>query len=64
MERFLKSYSEVKIDIRKLRLDYILIHACKNDCILFYNDNEHVTECPKCSEPRYKTDNRKEKKIP
>ena len=50
--------------MRKLRLDYISIHACKNDCILFYKDNEQATEYPKYNEPRYKIDNRKEKKIP
>ena len=49
--------------MRKLRLGYIPIHACKNDCILFYKDNEQATECLKCGEPRYKTDNRKAKKI-
>ena len=44
-------------------LDYTPIHACKNDCILFYNDNEQATKCPNCGEPKYKTDNRKGKKI-
>ena len=50
--------------MRKLRLGYIPIHACKNDCILFYKDNEQATEYPNCDEPRYKIDNRKAKKIP
>ena len=47
-----------------MRLGYIPIHACKNDCILFYKDNEQATECLNCSEPRYKIDNRKGKKMP
>ena len=62
-EKLSKSYSEEKIYMRKLRHGYISIHVYKNDYILFYKDNEQITECPKYSEPRYKTDNRKEKKI-
>ena len=50
--------------MQEMGLGYIPIHAYKNDCILFYKDNEQATECPKCGEPRYKTDNRKAKKIP
>ena len=46
-----------------MRLGYIPIHACKNNCILFYKDNEQTIECLKCSESRYKIDNRKRKKI-
>ena len=45
-------------------LDYIPIYVCKNDYILFYKDNEQAIKCPKYGEPRYKTDNRKAKKIP
>ena len=63
-ERLSKLYSEVKIYMQELELDYIPIYAYKNDCILFYKDNEHATECPKYSEFRYKIDNRKGKKIP
>ena len=63
-ERLPKSYSEAKIYMQKLGLGYIPIYACKNNCILFYKDNEQTTECPKCGEPRYKIDNRKRKKIP
>ena len=47
-----------------MRLGYTPIHACKNDCILFYKDNEQATECSNYGESRYKTDNKKEKKIP
>ena len=50
--------------MQKLRLDYIPMHAYKNDYILFYKDNEQATECPKYDEPSYKIDNKKEKKIP
>ena len=47
-----------------MRFDYIPIHVYKNNCILFYKDNEQKTEYPKCGEPRYKIDNRERKKIP
>ena len=45
-------------------LGYTPIHAYKNECILFYKDNEQATKYPKCDEPRYKIDIRKAKKIP
>ena len=64
MERLSKSYSEAKIYMREIGLGYTSIHVCKNDCILFYKDNEQATECSKYGEPRYKIDNRKVKKIP
>ena len=62
-ERLSKSYSEAKIYMRKLRLDYISIHACKNDCILFYKENKQASEYSKCGEFRYKIDNKKGNKI-
>ena len=63
-ERLPKSYSEVKIYMWKMRLGYTPIHLCKNDCILFYKDNEQAIACPNYGESRYKINNRKEKKIP
>jgi Transposase family tnp2/Domain of unknown function (DUF4218)/Transposase-associated domain len=63
-ERLPKSYSETKTYMRELGLGYLPIHACKNDCILFYKENEQATECPKCGESRYKMDTMKRKKIP
>ena len=50
-KRLSKSYFEAKIYIQKLKLGYIPIHACKNDCILFYKDNEQAIECPKYGKP-------------
>ena len=63
-EKLSKSYSEGKIYTQKLWHGYISIHAYKNDCILFYKNNKQIIEYPKYGEPRYKTDNKKEKKIP
>lgn len=59
-----KSYFAAKTYMRELGLSYTPIHACKNDCTLFYKENEEAIECPECGEPRYKTDTRREKKIP
>ena len=48
-----KSFYEAKNIIRDLGLDYVRIHACKNDCVLFWKEHEHREECPECKEPRY-----------
>ncbi|KAB2603374.1 hypothetical protein D8674_004379 [Pyrus ussuriensis x Pyrus communis] len=36
---------------RKLGLGYESIHACKNDCALFWKTNEKLDKCPECGEP-------------
>jgi hypothetical protein len=33
-----------------------IIHACKNDCILYINQYENKQECPECKQPRFDTD--------
>ncbi|XP_028125191.1 uncharacterized protein LOC114322108 [Camellia sinensis] len=43
---------------------YEAIHACKNDCILFWKDNAKLENCPTCLESRYKFNNQSGKKIP
>ena len=58
-----KSSYEDKNIIRELGLDYVRIHACKNDCVLFLKEHEHREECPECKEPRYKFIDGKRKKI-
>lgn len=30
------------------------VHACKNDCVLFRDDNADLTECPECGVSGYK----------
>ncbi|XP_021835652.1 uncharacterized protein [Spinacia oleracea] len=35
-------------------LDYVKIHACRNDCILYRKEYENLDKCPKCGESRYK----------
>jgi hypothetical protein len=34
-------------------LDYIRIHACSNDCVLFCGELADLSECPKCGEVKY-----------
>ncbi|XP_022149986.1 uncharacterized protein LOC111018268 [Momordica charantia] len=51
-----ESYYGAKKMLCDLGLGYEKIHACKNDCIIFWKDNEQADVCPQCNEPRYKTD--------
>lgn len=37
-------------------MDYNMIHACVNDCVLYRGELEFSLRCPKCKEPRYKED--------
>ncbi|KAF7131579.1 hypothetical protein RHSIM_Rhsim09G0057000 [Rhododendron simsii] len=55
---------EAKKFLRDLGLGYVPIHACKNDCALFWKENADLEKCPVCEEPRYKLDDGKGKKIP
>lgn len=41
--------------IKDLGLGYEKIHACPNNCILFWKDNAAAEVCPKCSTSRWKT---------
>ena len=51
---FPTSRDEAKKMISKLGLDYNMIHACPNDCILYRGEYESKERCPKCETPRYK----------
>ncbi|XP_028098367.1 uncharacterized protein LOC114298062 [Camellia sinensis] len=55
---------EVKKFLRELGLGYEAIHACKNDCTLFWKDNATLENCPTCTECRYKLNDKTGKKIP
>ena len=35
-------------------MDYVRIHTCVNDCILFRNEHGDLAACPRCGEARYK----------
>ncbi|XP_026413256.1 uncharacterized protein LOC113309041 isoform X2 [Papaver somniferum] len=58
------SYYEAKRMLKGLGLGYESIHACKNDCALFWKEYEKEDKYPVCSEYRYKFNDGKGKKIP
>ncbi|XP_026384531.1 uncharacterized protein LOC113280095 [Papaver somniferum] len=62
--RIPKSYYDAKKMLRDLGLGYESIHACKNDCALFWKEHSERVDCPVCHESRYKIDDGKGKKIP
>jgi hypothetical protein len=47
---------KVQSVVQELGLDYQKIHACENDCILFWKENEKLDTCPTCGESRWKDD--------
>ncbi|XP_004306291.1 PREDICTED: uncharacterized protein LOC101302000 [Fragaria vesca subsp. vesca] len=49
----LESHYKTKKILGHLGLDYVKIHTCKNNCVLFYGDYKHVIYCPICNGPRY-----------
>uniref|UniRef100_A0A2N9GCW6 Transposase-associated domain-containing protein n=1 Tax=Fagus sylvatica TaxID=28930 RepID=A0A2N9GCW6_FAGSY len=58
-----RSTYEAKIFLRDLGLSYEHIHACKNDCVLFWKENANLVECPVCKESRYKVNHASGMKI-
>ena len=59
-----KSYRVARTLNRGLGLDYIPIHACVNDCILFWKETEKLEVCPVCGESRWVNSETKWKKVP
>ncbi|KAL3834609.1 hypothetical protein ACJIZ3_009345 [Penstemon smallii] len=58
------SFYEARKVLTGIGLGYELIHACKNDCILFWKEHESLENCPVCKESRWKVNDAKRKKIP
>ena len=48
-----KSMYEARKIMKLLGLDYEKIHACQNDCILYRNEFENLSECPRCGASRW-----------
>ncbi|XP_019070242.1 uncharacterized protein [Solanum lycopersicum] len=48
------SFYKAKKVIKDLGLHYEKIHACTNDCILFWNDNAKLDNCSVCGASRWK----------
>ncbi|KAI3458716.1 hypothetical protein Pfo_015379 [Paulownia fortunei] len=58
------SHYEAKKILRELELGYESIHACKNDCILFWDEHEGKDTCSTCKKPQFKYDEANNKTIP
>ena len=52
--RLPKSFYEAKKTINKLGLNYKTIHACPNDCMLYWGDDVDRSECKTCNTSRWK----------
>ncbi|XP_071740443.1 uncharacterized protein [Rutidosis leptorrhynchoides] len=50
--------------MKKIGLGYEAIHACKNDCCLFYKEYQDLENCPICKESRCKAERTTGKKVP
>ncbi|XP_030927396.1 uncharacterized protein LOC115953761 isoform X1 [Quercus lobata] len=50
-----KDHYEAKKIVRDLSLDYEKIHACPNDCMLFWKQNINLEACPCCKASTWKT---------
>ncbi|XP_060213667.1 uncharacterized protein LOC132640887 isoform X2 [Lycium barbarum] len=49
-----KSFNDAKKIIKDLGLEYKKIHACPNDCMIYWNEMKDRTDCKFCKAPRYK----------
>ncbi|GJT30220.1 hypothetical protein Tco_0910495 [Tanacetum coccineum] len=59
------SYYAIKNTFKTIGLGYESIHACVNDCFLFWGDNnKDVHFCPVCKTSRWKDSNTPGKKVP
>ncbi|XP_023744591.1 uncharacterized protein LOC111892768 [Lactuca sativa] len=58
------SHYEAKKKLRKIGLGYQSIHACKNDCPLFWKENGSMQNCPICKQSRWVDTTTKGKKVP
>ena len=48
------SLDKVQRVVQDLCLDYVKIHACKNDCVLFFEVYTSLETCPICKESRWR----------
>lgn len=51
-----KSTDEIKKFLKMFGFGYDVIHACKNDCILYRDQYKDLVSCPRCSESRWERD--------
>ncbi|CAA7023647.1 unnamed protein product [Microthlaspi erraticum] len=53
--KFPESFSDMKKTIHKLGLTYETIHACPNDCMLYWGEDSAKEKCKVCESSRWKT---------
>ncbi|XP_042951411.1 uncharacterized protein LOC122287225 [Carya illinoinensis] len=58
------SYEQSKSLERGLGMNYHKIHACPNDCILFWKENANLNECPTCKASRWVPNRHRARLIP
>lgn len=51
-----KSFIEAKNIVKDLGIDYKKIHACPNDCFLYWKEHEGENFCHVCKTSRWKSD--------
>ncbi|KAM2927894.1 hypothetical protein COP2_035201 [Malus domestica] len=49
-----KDHRDVQKVLKSLGLGYEKIHACKNNCILYYEEYKTLDKCSVCNESRFK----------
>jgi len=49
-----ESFNKTKAMIKNLCLDYKKIHACPNDCMLYWKEHENDDTCSTCNTSRWK----------
>ncbi|XP_073120554.1 uncharacterized protein [Henckelia pumila] len=52
------SLYDAKKSLRALGMEYVKIHACPNDCILYRKEYEDLANCPTCGTSRWKLSNK------
>lgn len=50
------SWTEAKRVLSSIGMEYHIVHACVNDCILYHGEHANATSCPTCEESRYEND--------
>ncbi|XP_041011471.1 uncharacterized protein LOC121255261 [Juglans microcarpa x Juglans regia] len=61
---FPDSFNDARRLERGLGFSYKKIHACPNDCALFWKENAEFNECPKCNASRWITSTSNHQRIP
>jgi hypothetical protein len=64
-----KNFHEAKKVVKSVGVGYTTIHACENNCILFWKEHEKSDTCPNCNASRWKSekkslDGKRDYKVP